>query len=199
MGIEQIPVYIPDEMMTKISTGELEIFGVEIRNTKKQVVKVLRPVSKQAVNVLRPVSKLETTLYYGWKYRDTLFMAGKLGMEYIKSRKKQQHDVTEKFRVALKVYLNAMSNGALTMEIISDVMEHLGELKMHPNFKKINTSMVEWDVLVNVIFEYTNNLAANNAIELTSLEKETPSQSVNPVIKLQRCLETQKRIFKLAS
>ena len=80
MEIVQIPVNIPDEIMTKISTGENKIFGVEVRNNKSQVVKVLRPVSK-----------LETTLYYGWKYRDTLFMVGKLGMagvkSYIKSKK----------------------------------------------------------------------------------------------------------------
>ncbi|NHN34701.1 hypothetical protein [Paenibacillus agricola] len=194
MEIVQISFNIPDEIMTKISTGENKIFGVEVRNNKSQVVKVLRPVSK-----------LETTLYYGWKYRDTLFMVSKLGMagvkSYIKSKKKQEPDVAVKFREALKVYLNAVRKGVLTMEIISDVMEHLGELKMQPNFKKINIalSMEELDVLLNRMFEYTKELAANNAIELTSLEKETPSQSVNPVINLQRCLETQKRIFELAS
>ncbi|MGG0848519.1 hypothetical protein [Peribacillus simplex] len=87
------------------------------------------------------------------------------------------------------------------MEIISDVMERLGELKMHPNFEKINIvlSMEELDVLLNRMFEYTKKLAADNAIELTSLEKETPSQSENPIINLQRYLEAQKRIFELAS
>ncbi|MEY9870402.1 hypothetical protein ABIE66_005908 [Peribacillus sp. B2I2] len=87
------------------------------------------------------------------------------------------------------------------MEIISDVMARLGELKMHPNFEKINIvlSMEELDVLLNRMFEYTKKLAADNAIELTSLEKETPSQSENPIINLQRYLEAQKRIFELAS
>ncbi|GAE35613.1 hypothetical protein [Halalkalibacter akibai] len=194
MAIVQEFFNIPDEIMTKISTGENKIFGGEVRNNKGQIVKLLRPVSK-----------LEATLYYGWKYRDTLFMMGKLGMAgvkiYIKSKKKQEPDVVVKFREALKVYLNAVRKGALTMEIISDVMEHLGELKMQPNFEKINIalSMEELDVLLNRMFEYTEKLAEDNAIELTSLEKETPSQSVNPIINLQRCLETQKRIFELAS
>lgn len=194
MAIVQVFLNIPDEIMTKISTGENKIFGGEVRNNKGHIVKLLRPVSK-----------LEATLYYGWKYRDTLFMVGKLGMvgvkSYIKSKNKQEPDVVVKFREALKIYLNAVRNGALTMEIISDVMEHLGELKMQPNFEKINTalSMEELDVLLNRMFEYTKKLAAENAIELTSLEKETPSQSVNPINNLQRCLETQKRIFELAS
>lgn len=185
---------IPDEIMAKISTGENKIFGGEVRNNKGQIVKLLRPVSK-----------LEATFYYGWKYRDTLFTVGKLGMagvkSNIKSKKKQEPDVVVKFREALKVYLNAVRKGVLTMEIISDVMEHLGELKMQPNFEKINIvlSMEELDVLLNRMFEYTKKLAADNAIELTSLEKETPSQSMNPIINLQRCLETQKHIFELAS
>ncbi|WP_148359548.1 hypothetical protein [Peribacillus simplex] len=194
MAIVQEFFNIPDEIMTKISTGENKIFGGEVRNNKGQIVKILRPVSK-----------LEATLYYGWKYRDPLFMVGKLGMagvkSYIKSKKKLEPDVVVKFRESLKVYLNAVRKGALTMEIISDVMEHLGELKMQPNFEKINIalSMEELDVLLNRMFEYTKKLAADNAIKLTSLEKETPSQSVNPIINLQRCLETQKRIFELAS
>lgn len=195
MAIVQGFFNIPDEIMTKISMGENKIFGGEVRNNKGQVVKLLRPASK-----------LEATLYYGWKYRDTLFMVGKLGIVgvkgYIKSNKKQvEPDVVVKFREALKVYLNAGRNGALTMEIISDVMEHSGELKIQPNFEKVNTalSMEELDVLLNRMFEYTKKLAADNAIELTSLEKETPSQSVNPINNLQRCLETQKCIFELAS
>ncbi|MEV5116676.1 hypothetical protein [Peribacillus frigoritolerans] len=193
MAIVQEFFNIPDEIMTKISTGENKIFGGEVRNNKGQIVKILRPVSK-----------LEATLYYGWKYRDTLFTVGKLGTagvkSYIKSKKKQEPDVVVKFREALKVYLNAVRKGALTMEIISDVIERLGELKMHPNFEKINiVSMEELDVLLNRMFEYTKKLAADNAIELTSLEKETPSQSENPIINLQRYLKAQKRIFELAS
>lgn len=193
MAIFQEFFYIPDENMTKISTGENKIFGGEVRNNKGQIVKLLRPVSK-----------LEATLYYGWKYRDTLFKVGKLGMAGVKSyksKKKQEPDVVVKFRDALQVYLNAVRNGSLTMEIISDVMEHLGELKMQPNFEKINIalSMEDLDVLLNRMFDYTKKLAADNAIELTSLEKETPSQSVNPIINLRCCLETQKRIFELAS
>ena len=194
MAIVQGFFNISDEIMKKVSTGENKIFGGEVRNNKGQIVKILRPVSK-----------LEATLYYGWKYRDTLFMVGKLGMtgvkSYIKSKEKQEPDVVVKFRDALKVYLNAVRKGALTIEIISDVMEHFGELKMQPNFEKIEIalSMEELDVLLNRMFEYTKKLAVDNAIELTSLEKETPLQSVNPIINLQRYLETQKCIFELAS
>ena len=54
-------------------------------------------------------------------------------------------------------------------------------------------------MLMNEMFEYTKNLASENAIELTSLEKKTPLQSENLITNLERFLKTHKRIFKLAS
>lgn len=194
MTIVQEFFNIPDEIMTKISTGDYKRVGGVVRNNKGQIKKILKPVNG-----------IEAILQYAWNNKDTIITLGKLGKvgvkSYIKSKKKLEPDVVVKFREALKVYLNAVRKGALTMEIISDVMERLGELKMHPNFEKINIvlSMEELDVLLNRMFEYTKKLAADNAIELTSLEKETPSQSENPIINLQRYLEAQKRIFELAS
>ncbi|MGW6302510.1 hypothetical protein [Peribacillus butanolivorans] len=194
MTIVQEFFNIPDEIMTKIFTGDYKRVGGVVRNNKGQIKKILKPVNG-----------IEAILQYAWKNKDTIIKLGKLGKvgvkSYIKSKKKLEPDVVVKFREALKVYLNAVRKGALTMEIISDVMERLGELKMHPNFEKINIvlSMEELDVLLNRMFEYTKKLAADNAIELTSLEKETPSQSENPIINLQRYLEAQKRIFELAS
>lgn len=192
MAIVQGFLNIPDEIMTKVSTGDYKIDGGVVRNNKGQIKKILKPVNL-----------IEAILQYGWKNRDTIIKVGKLGKvgveSYIKSKKKQEPGVDVKFREALKVYLNAVRKGVLTMEIISDVMERLGELKMHPNFEKINIvlSMEELDVLLNRMFEYTKKLAADNAIELTIQEKEISSQSEDPIINLQRCLETQRRIFEL--
>jgi hypothetical protein len=191
MEIFQESFFIPEEIMEKVTTGDYKIFGGVVRNNKGEIVKHLRPVSK-----------LEATLYYGWKYRESLFMVGKLGVSgvksYIKSKKKQEPDVVVKYREALKVYLNAVGQGALTMEIMSDMMECLGELKMHPNYK-IALSIEELEVFLNIMYEHTQKLAVDNSIELTSLEKETPSQSENLIIYVHRYLETQKRIFELAS
>jgi len=194
MAIVQESLIIPDEIMMKIATGNYNRSGGVVRNNKGQIVKLLKPANK-----------IEAILQVARKNRETLIMVGKLGKvvvkSYIESKKRQEPDVDVKFRDALKVYLNAVRKGTLTMEIISDVIEHLDELKMHPNFEKVNIvlSMEELDVLLNRLFEYTIKFAANNAVELTSQEKENPSTSENPIINLQRCLETQKRIFELAS
>jgi hypothetical protein len=189
MTVVQVFLEIPDEIIKKIDTEENKRIGGVVRDNKGQLVKLPRDATMT-----------EVILHYAWSNRDTLIKVGKGGYKlarlYFDSKKKQQPVV--KFRKALKVYLDAVCKGTLTMELISDVMERLDET---PNYEKINIplSMEEIDMLMNGMFEYSKKLASDNEIELTSLEKETPSQSVNPIINLQRCLETQKRIFELAS
>ncbi|MCM3389968.1 hypothetical protein M3649_17760 [Ureibacillus chungkukjangi] len=87
------------------------------------------------------------------------------------------------------------------MELISDVMEHLNEVKETTSYQKINIplSIEEIDMLMNGLFEYIIRLASDNEIELTSLEKEKPLQSENLITNLECFLKTQKRIFELAS
>ncbi|MCC3685743.1 hypothetical protein LLR47_10910 [Bacillus cereus] len=204
MAIVQDTYNIPDEISMKILTGEYIRIGSVVRHkTGGQIVKHLEPVNLNedktrgmGAQVLQFAKNNKTLIKVGLE----IAIAIGTGI-YNKAKKNQEHDVVVKFREALKVYLNAVREGTLTMEIITDLMARLGELKMHPDFEKIRIvlSTDELDVFVNRMFEYTKKLAADNAIKLTSLEKETPSQSENTIINLQRYLEAQKRIFELAS
>jgi hypothetical protein len=207
MGIVQDVYDISDEISMKILTGEYIRIGSVVRHNigkhKGQIVKHLEPVILNEDNtrgmgarVLQFAKNNVTLIEVG------LEIARAIGTGiYNKAKKNQEPDVVVKFRKALKVYLNAVREGALTMEIITDLMTRLGELKMHSDLKKIRIELStdELDVFVNRMFEYTKKLAADNAIKLTSLEKETPSQSKNTISNLQRYLEAQKRIFELAS
>ncbi|WP_018782167.1 hypothetical protein [Bacillus sp. 95MFCvi2.1] len=207
MAIVQDTYNIPDEISMKILTGEYIRIGSVVRHNtdrhKGQIVKHLEPVNLNedktrgmGAQVLQFAKNNKTLIKVGLE----IAIAIGTGI-YNKAKKNQEPDVVVKFREALKVYLNAVREGALTMEIITDLMARLGELKMHSDFEKISIvlSTDELDVFVNRMFEYTKKLAADNAIKLTSLEKETPSQSENTIINLQRYLEAQKRIFELAS
>ncbi|MFX3636861.1 MAG: hypothetical protein ACE3L7_02280 [Candidatus Pristimantibacillus sp.] len=188
-----VPVFldiISDDIIKKIDTGEYKRIGGVVRDNKGQIVTLPRDATMTKV-----------ILHYAWNNRDTLIKVGKGGYKlarlYSDSKKKQQPVV--KFRKAFKVYLDAVCKGTLTMELISDVMERFDEVKRIHEKINIPLSMEEIDMLMNGMFEYTKILASDNGVELTSLEKETPSRSVNPIINLQCFLETQKRIFELAS
>ncbi|RWZ60643.1 hypothetical protein EQV77_04935 [Halobacillus fulvus] len=192
MTVVQVFLKIPDEIIKKIDTRENKRMGGVVRDNEGQIVKHLRDATKT-----------EVILHFAWNNRETLIKVGKGGYKltrlYFDSKKVQQPVV--KFKKTLKVYLDALCKGTLTMELISDVMEHLDEVKRISNYEKINIllSMEEIVVLMNGMFEYTKKLASDNAIELTSLEKKKPSQSENLITILERFLKTQKRIFKLAS
>lgn len=190
MTVVRVFLDISDEIIKKIDTGEYKRIGGVVRDNKGQIVTLPRDATMTKV-----------ILHYAWNNMDTLIKVGKGGYKlarlYFDSKKKQQPVV--KFRKAFKVYLDAVCKGTLTIELISDVMERFDEVKRIHEKINIPLSMEEIDMLMNGMFEYTKILASDNGVELTSLEKETPSQSVNPIINLQRCLETQKRIFELAS
>ncbi|MFX3631259.1 MAG: hypothetical protein ACE3L7_00340 [Candidatus Pristimantibacillus sp.] len=183
-----VPVFleIPDEIMKKIDTGECKRIGGVVRGNKEQIVKLPKDATMKKV-----------ILHYAWNNRDLLvkvYKGGdKLARLYFNSKEKQQTIVTFR-KAAFNVYLDAVCKGTLTKELISDVMESLERLD-----ENIPLSTEENHILMNIMFEFTKKLASANGIELTSLEKETRSQSVNPIINLKRFLETQKRIFELAS
>jgi hypothetical protein len=207
MGIVQDAYDISDEISMKLLTGEYIRIGSVIRHNigrhKGQIVKHLEPVNLNE-NKTRGMGAhiFQFAINNKTLIKSGLEIAGVICIGiYNKVKKNQEPDVVVKFRVALKVYLNAVRDGSLTMEIITDLMARLDKLKMHSDFEKIKIvlSADELDVFVNRMFEYTKKLAEDNAIKLTSLEKETPSQSENTISNLHRYLEAQKRIFELAS
>src|SRR4051794_30375058 len=114
MTVVQVFLEIPDEIIKKIDTGENKRIGGVVRDNKGQLV--ILP---------RDATMTEVILHYAWSNRDTLIKVGKGGFKlarlYFDSKKKQQPVV--KFRKALKVYLDAVCKGTLTIELISDVME----------------------------------------------------------------------------
>lgn len=207
MAIVQDVYKIPDEISKKILTGEYKRIGGVIRYNrgrhKGQIVKLLKPVNLNDEKTRSMGAKiLQLTMNNITLIKVGIEIASALGTGiYNKVKKNKEPNVVVEFREVLKVYLNAIQEGALTIEIITDLMVRLRELKVHSDFEKITIvlSMNELDVFVNRIYEYTKKLAADNAIKLTRLEKEIPSQSENTIINLQRYLEAQKRIFELAS
>ncbi|WP_409482398.1 hypothetical protein ACKW6F_18845 [Bacillus safensis] len=193
MTIVQESFYVSNEIEMKIFKGEYKRIGGVVRNNKGEIVKHLKPVNNS-----------RAILQHVLKHKDTYIQVGGLVVAGVKSHfraKKKEPDAVLKFRESLNGYLEAVRNGRLTMELISDLMKRLDELKSSSDFEKLNIvlSMENLDVLLNRIYEITKKLATDNEIELTYLEKETPPQFTNPIITLERHLETQKYIFEQAS
>lgn len=190
MAIVQDSYNISQDTELKISAGEYKRHGSVVRNNKGQIIEHLRPISKT-----------ELILRYAWDNREIIIKGCKVSLviasAYMESKKKQETSVDVEFKEALKVYLCAIRGGALTRELIINVMGSLSELVMHPNFEKTTITLTFEEL--NSIFEYTKKIAEDNAIEFISLEKDTPLHYENPIIPLQYYLDTQKSILELVS
>lgn len=106
------------------------------------------------------------------------------------------------FRAALKVYIEAIRTGDMSVEKIDNLMVALEELKKHKNYDKISIQLTAEDleVLVGRIYEYTVKLAKDNAIELSDDELGAFDNGNNgAIIDLQKYLKAQKRIFETAA
>lgn len=112
--------------------------------------------------------------------------------------KNHEPKVLTKFRAALKVYIEAIRIGDMSVEKIDTLMIALEELKKHKNYDKISIQLTteELEVLVGRIYDYTIKLAADNAVELSEDEMNLNNGAI---INLQSYLKAQKRIFEAAA
>jgi len=193
MTIVQESFYIPTEIEKEIFKGEYKRFGGVVRNDKGEIVKHLKTVNNSKVVLQHVLKNINTYIQIG--------MLAETGVRsYIRAKRKKP-DAVLKFRESLRYYLKVVRNGRLTLDIISDLIERLDELKSSPDFREINIvlSMEDLDILLNQIYEFTKKLAADNEIELNNIEKETHQQFTNLIVTLKHHLETQKYIFQQAS
>ena len=205
MAVVQEAFYIPEDMMTKLLSGEYRRFGGVVRHAvgpkKGQIVKHLKPIDLKDAEQAKGFGT--KALQYAKQNKKGLLVGGMIalvtagGYIYHKIKTREPAVVTE-FRAALRTYIAEIREGNLELDTIDALMSALDDLKTHKDYEKlmITLSSEDIDTLVNRIYEYTLKLAANNNVELTEEER---SQSNNSILNLQNYLKIQKRIFEEAA
>ena len=97
------------------------------------------------------------------------------------------------------MYIDAIREGNMDIDIINNTMDALEELKQHKNYEKISIQLATEDleVLVGRVYEYTIKLAKDNDVELPEDElRASHAKTVGTIINLQNYLKAQKRIFE---
>lgn len=208
MAIVQDAYNLTDDILTKILTGEYRRIGSVIRYAtgpnKGQIVKHLKPVRMEVAQQAQGLGA--KAIQFAKNNKKTLIIVGigtgitAAGFGLYYKIKNHEPEVVTKFRASLKIYINGIRKGNLSVDLINDLMTCLENLKKHKDYEKISIqlSTEELDVLVNRIFEYTEKLAKDNSIELT--EDELNRQiSDGTILNLQRYLKAQKKIFETAA
>ena len=210
MAIAQDAFFIPDDIATGLATGLYRRIGSVVRYAvgpnKGQIVKHLQPIDLKAAEQAQGLGAKAIQFVANHKKEVGIAAIGVAvvgaGVWGYSAWKNHEPKVLKEFRAALKVYIEAIRSGDMSVEKIDNLMVALEELKKHKNYEKISIQLTteELEVLVGRIYEYTIKLAKDNNVELTDDEMNASGkQSNGAIIDLQQYLKTQKRIFEAAA
>lgn len=207
MPVVQDAFYIPDDIATGLATGLYRRIGSVVRYAvgpnKGQIVKHLKPIDLKVAEEAQGIGVKALQLVKEHKKGTIITVAaaavvGTGAFVYSKVKNHEPKVVTE-FRTALRVYIDAIREGNMDIDIINNTMDALEELKQHKNYEKISIQLATEDleVLVGRIYEYTIKLTKDNGVELPEDELRTShAKTVGTIINLQNYLKAQKRIFE---
>lgn len=207
MPVVQDAFYIPDDIATGLATGLYRRIGSVVRYAvgpnKGQIVKHLKPIDLKVAEEAQGIGVKALQFVKEHKKGTIITVAaaavvGTGAFIYSKVKNHEPKVVTE-FRTALRVYIDAIREGNMDIDIINNTMDALEELKQHKNYEKISIQLATEDleVLVGRIYEYTIKLAKDNDVELPEDELRTShAKTVGTIINLQNYLKAQKRIFE---
>lgn len=205
MPIIQEAFDIPNDIMTKLLTGEYRRIGGIIRYAtgpnKGQIVKHLEPID------LKPAQQAQSigakVIQFAKRNKKVLIVSGvavaavTVGSFVYCKVKNREPEVVTTFRSELKTYIEEVRTGTLKLSSIENLLRALEAVKSHKDSGNIiiELSTEELDVLVNRIYEYTKSLAEMNEYPLNAEDIKKYDDSVD---NLQSYLTIQKQIFETA-
>ena len=206
MPIIQEAFDIPNDIMTKLLTGEYRQIGGIIRYAtgpnKGQIVKHLEPID------LKPAQQVQSigakVIQFAKRNKKVLIVSGvavaavTVGSFVYCKVKNREPEVVTTFRSELKTYIEEVRTGTLKLSSIENLLSALEAVKSHKDSSNIiiELSTEEFDVLVNRIYEYTKSLAEMNEYPLNAEDIKKYDDSVD---NLQSYLTVQKQIFETAA
>ena len=206
MPIIQEAFDIPNDIMTKLLTGEYRRIGGIIRYAtgpnKGQIVKHLEPID------LKPAQQVQSigakVIQFAKRNKKVLIVSGvavaavTVGSFVYCKVKNREPEVVTTFRSELKTYIEEVRTGTLKLSSIENLLSALEAVKSHKDSSNIiiELSTEELDVLVNRIYEYTKCLAEMNEYPLNAEDIKKYDDSVD---NLQSYLTVQKQIFETAA
>ena len=206
MPIIQEAFDIPNDIMTKLLTGEYRRIGGVIRYAtgpkKGQIVKHLEPIDLKSAQQAQSIGA--KVIQFAKRNKKVLIVSGvavaivTVGSFVYCKVKNREPEVVTTFRSELKTYIEEVRTGTLKLSSIENLLSALEAVKSHKDSSNIiiELSTEELDVLVNRIYEYTKSLAEMNEYPLNAEDIKKYDASMD---NLQSYLTVQKQIFETAA
>ncbi|MFI6098149.1 hypothetical protein ACIA8G_21525 [Lentzea sp. NPDC051213] len=202
--IVQPTFFIPPEIEAGLLTGDLIRCGGVVRNTAGRLVTHLKEISA-------PKPNEDAVEAAAWMLKKPVVIAGLVtlavvgtataAVAIVRKRKRALPECVKNYNDSLRAYLEAVRNQSLDAEIIDRLIADLGAVKAYSENGNITVdfSTEQSETLVQVVIDYTRQLAQANSIDLDESPESTPTSTDAPVVDLRRYLEVQRRIFNDAA
>lgn len=208
MAVIQVPLEIPDEIYTRVLTGEYVRVGGVVRDHGGQLVKLLGDASPiddaqdAAKAAIAKVLRNRTTVGIGLGVVAVAATAG--GAAYRAKRKTKASQLelptaVVNYSDSLATYLEAARQGNLGAEIIDRLIADLEAVKAESDSGTITieSSPEQSETLVGIVAGHTRKLAEANERELRDLPEAAHTQGAT-IIELRPYLEVQRDLFSQA-
>lgn len=205
MAIEQVAFYIPPDIKADLAAGLLHRFGGVVRNSQGHIVSHLReiplpPESQQAA--------AKKTIAIAGVHKG-LVAAGLAvtgivvgGLIYFAARNRSDSASTvDRYEASLAKYLEAIQAGTLDASTVTQLIDDLDAVRSLADNGAIIVDFTTEPsaTLVNLVVEYTRQLADANGVNLTGPDRALAASKVSTISRLRSHLGLQQRIFNEAA
>lgn len=203
MAVIQTALVIPDDIVSRLLTGELVRHGGVVRDqASMQIVTHLKDVSPiDGVEAARAsIAKiLRNPVLIGLGVVAVAATAGAKAYLVTRKTKAAQPELptsVESYSASLAAYLEAARHGTLDAEIIERLIADLDAVKAESDSGTITIefSPEQSETLVGIVADHTRTLAEANQLELSNLPEPANAQGAT-IIELRPYLEVQRELF----
>lgn len=201
MAVVNVPLDIPDDLYGKILDGTLQLCGLVKDANNKKIVKHL----PQALDSAKEGAKKALDVAKNYK-KELLIVGGVLvvggaiagAVGFVKNKDKRKNE--KEFANNLKIYLESVKEGSLTIENLDNLINSISKLSDGKTIDDIDLkiSVSQFNELINSLFEYTKNFAEANNINSTSINRPKSFKRKN-ITDLEYYLNLQKSVFEQAA
>ena len=228
MEIIQAAYEVPDDVYAGLATGALTRFGSVVRD-RTGIIRHLKEIpipkaengtalkaasasataSKSVFSAVKDIVRKHpiAAVVIGVVVGATTATAGGIAYGKFKEKKKQTQEKIElpecekDFNNTFIAYLDEVRAGKLEESTLDTLIDELNQMKerMESSESEIVVSAEQLDTLMNIVFDYTRQLAKANSYKIVKLRKPEPDSTEEAIDGLQECLAIQKQIFATAS
>lgn len=206
MAIEQVTLYIPDNIKQGLDNGMLVRSGGVVRDLNGKIVTHLKESNVDAEEVKKGLKVAgENIVEFASKHKNILIGTGVLAVitivgaatAYIVNKDKSKDetaniDLAEELNAALCEYLNSIREKTVSSNIIENVLSVLEKIQKEQNNEKIEItfSVDSFTSLMDLIRDYTEKIALANSFNISNFQCED-----NNIQQLKHYLSIQKQVF----